>query len=422
MMKGTIAVESEQGKGTTVIVCLPQKVTGSGVVGKELAENLQNFQTGGENQIKRSQMSFEPMPYGKVLVVDDVESNLFVAKGLLSPYRLQIETAFSGSEAIEKIKNLANQEPGGMYDIVFMDQMMPHMDGIETVKNIRTWENKQNLSNEYKHIPIVALTANAVVGQSDIFFANGFDGFISKPIDVRELNVILKKYVRDKQPPEVIEAAQQAEALKHNNGNGKTFAADTPNDSSHGTTSPLLAEIFVRDTRKAIVLLEDVLHKHERFQHEKDKAGSDLQLFTVTVHGLKNALANVRETDLSALAAKLEQAGSNKDITVITEETPVLIEGLRRSIEKLAPEDSTDAETEMTEENRSGMKEKLLVIKKACDAFNQKAARRTLNELKERKWPSEIRELLGLMTENLLSGNMEETSNTADKIIEKIRG
>jgi CheY-like chemotaxis protein len=105
----------------------------------------------------------------------------------MSPYGLSIETASNGFEAIDKIRD------GGVYDIVFMDHMMPEMDGIEAVKKIRELGYTQ---------PVVALTANAVVGQSEVFLENGFDGFISKPIDVRQLNAVLKKFIRDRHQPE----------------------------------------------------------------------------------------------------------------------------------------------------------------------------------------------------------------------------
>ncbi|MCL2009034.1 MAG: ATP-binding protein [Synergistaceae bacterium] len=180
LMKGEISVKSEPDMGTIFIVRLPQGTAGGGVLGRETAEQLQNFSTGGAKQIKRAQVVFEPMPYGRVLVVDDVESNLYVVKGLLSPYKLSVDTVMSGFAAIDKIKD------GKEYDIVFMDHMMPQMDGVETTKIIRGLGYAR---------PIVALTANALVGQSDMFLANGFDGFISKPIDVRELNAALKKFI-----------------------------------------------------------------------------------------------------------------------------------------------------------------------------------------------------------------------------------
>jgi len=126
------------------------------------------------------------MPYGKVLIVDDVETNLYVAEGLMSAYDLQIETAISGFAAIEKV------ERGSTYDVIFMDHMMPQMDGIETTQKLRVMGYRGT---------IVALTANALAGNADMFKQNGFDDFISKPIDLRNLNSILNKFVRDSHSP-----------------------------------------------------------------------------------------------------------------------------------------------------------------------------------------------------------------------------
>jgi CheY-like chemotaxis protein len=144
------------------------------------------------------------MPYGKVLIVDDMEPNLYVARGLLSPYWLSTTTAGSGSKAIEIIKN------GAVFDLIFMDHFMPEMDGVETTKNLR--------SMGYKN-PIVALTANALTGQAEMFLANGFDGFISKPIDIRLLNSALNKFIRDKYPAETVEAARKLKSGMEQNQN-----------------------------------------------------------------------------------------------------------------------------------------------------------------------------------------------------------
>jgi len=123
------------------------------------------------------------MPYGKVLIVDDVDINLYVAEGMMSQYGLNIEMAFSGFEAMDLVNS------GKTYDVIFMDHMMPEMDGIETTKKLR--------ESGYKGC-IVALTANALVGNSEMFMENGFDGFISKPIDIIQLEKILNEHVRDK--------------------------------------------------------------------------------------------------------------------------------------------------------------------------------------------------------------------------------
>ncbi|MCL2011117.1 MAG: transporter substrate-binding domain-containing protein [Synergistaceae bacterium] len=189
LMGGEITVKSEPDIGTIFVVRLPsargeqtkQTKISSGVLGGETVERLRKFRTNGAKQIRRARISFEPMPHGSVLVVDDVESNIYVVQGLLAPYKLSVDSVMSGFEAIDKIKS------GKVYDVIFMDHMMPKLDGIETTKLIR--------AHGYTN-PIVALTANALTGQSEIFLSNGFDAFISKPIDVRELNAALKRFVR----------------------------------------------------------------------------------------------------------------------------------------------------------------------------------------------------------------------------------
>jgi len=183
MMDGEIAVESAPFEGTTFTVRLPQKTTGcSDVLGKELVQNLRRFRVDSSSRMKTLNIVREYMPYGSILIVDDVESNLLVAKGLMAPYGLSIDLAMSGFEAIDKIK------AGKDYDIIFMDHMMPDMDGIEAVKIIREMGYEK---------PIVALTANAIVGQAEEFLTNGFDDFIAKPIDTRQLNSVLNEYIRD---------------------------------------------------------------------------------------------------------------------------------------------------------------------------------------------------------------------------------
>ena len=185
LMGGDIHVASEVGKGTTVSIRLPQRDAGSGPLGKETAKKLENFRENNLSDIKMVRTYRTPMPYGSVLIVDDNKMNLFVANTLLKPYELSIEVANSGPEAIEKISF------GKKYDIVFMDYMMPQMDGIEAAKAIRELGYT---------LPIVMLTADAVTGRAETFLESGFDAFISKPIDMRQMDVVLKKYIRDNQP------------------------------------------------------------------------------------------------------------------------------------------------------------------------------------------------------------------------------
>ncbi|MDR1674341.1 MAG: response regulator [Oscillospiraceae bacterium] len=150
-------------------------------IGEEIAESLQNF-TYTDSRYDEKPMNRRSMPYGKVLIVDDVETNLQVAEMMLSMYELQIETVLSGFDAIEKVKS------GKVYDIIFMDHMMPEMDGIETTKILR--------QSGYGGT-IVSLTANVLTGNDSMFMENGFDDFLPKPIDIRKLDIVVNKFIKN---------------------------------------------------------------------------------------------------------------------------------------------------------------------------------------------------------------------------------
>ncbi|MCL1992777.1 MAG: response regulator [Spirochaetes bacterium] len=194
LMGAKLDVQSAPGAGTTIQLEIPQGRESDAVLGEELAGKLQNFDAAKQFPAGNMTLTTEPMPYGSVLVVDDVDTNLLVAEGILSFYNINVEICDSGQKALDLVKS------GRVYDIIFMDHMMPGMDGIEATKQIR--------ASGYKK-PVFALTANALFGQSDIFITNGFDGFISKPIDTTRLNSILNQFVRDKHPPEVVAAARK---------------------------------------------------------------------------------------------------------------------------------------------------------------------------------------------------------------------
>ncbi|MDR0503287.1 MAG: response regulator [Treponema sp.] len=385
LMYGKINVKSAVSEGTTVNVRLPQKTIGagiSGVIGKDLAESLRQFQMGNAVSRKRTQIMHEHMPYGHVLIVDDVETNLYVAKGLMAPYGLKIDLATSGFEALDKIKN------GAVYDIIFMDHMMPKMDGIETTRQLR--------AKGYAR-PIVALTANAIAGQAEMFMKNGFDGFISKPIDIRQLNVSLNKLIRDKQPVEVVEAAQREKA--EFDKKIKPGAQQQIDDQ--------LAEIFSRDAGKALAVIENTLKNNLQ-------TSEDIHMYVINVHAMKSALANIGENELSARALKLEQAGREKVINVMLSDTQAFLDDLQKVIERIKPKDE-DNKIEDTDETLGILNGKLIVIREACEAYDKKAAKNALNELREITWSHGIKELINQLSEHLLHSEFDDASALIDK-------
>jgi len=387
MMNGEIFIESKPGIGSVFTVCLPQIRSGTKVCGVEIAERLREFNFRNTSLQKKSQIVYEQMPYGRVLVVDDVESNLIVAKGMLLQYGLQIETANSGFEAVEKIRNAAK------YDIIFMDHMMPRMDGMKTVKILRDMGYTQ---------PVVALTANAVVGQADVFLANGFDGFISKPIDSRELNRVLVEFIRNKNEHQ-------------NNENIKT--EPVPASLKETVVSGDLLAAAVQDVRIAVDVLENLLPGINAGAIITN--GADMELFITTVHGMKSALANIGEIRLSDAALKLEKAGNSGDMAAISSKTPELINALRSLIKEIKPA-GTDENAEVSHDDIVFIREKLSAISEACGKFYIKDAKRALAELKGKPLPGGIGEMLSEISMYIVRGEYAKVDTAAQKIIKML--
>jgi len=278
MMDANIEMESEVGVGTTVTVSIPQKVESSRILGEELAARLQKFEmhslSGTE---ERRKFIPDPMPYGNILVVDDIDANLYVAQGLLAFYSINVDTCKSGQAAIDKIKQ------GNVYDIVFMDHMMPGLSGPKTMKILREMG--------YLH-PIVALTANALVGQEEEYIKSGFDSFLSKPIMTDKLNAVLTKYVKDKQPPEVIEAAVRDNLAK-------LKAGDSP-----GSIDDFRDNFYVLGKLRA-----DFVKNHKNvfidITHALD--AGDAETAHILAHTLKGLAGLIHEPTLAQIAAQFEQ-------------------------------------------------------------------------------------------------------------------
>ena len=337
--------------------------------------------------LEKGRSSQELMPYGSVLIVDDMESNIFVVSDLLAPHGLKLDAVNSGLAAIEKIKN------GNTYDIVFMDHMMPKMDGMEATKIIR--------DIGYKN-PIVALTGNAVIGQAEKFLQNGFDDFLSKPIDIRLLNAVLKKFIRDRQPPKVT---------------GKVRLQTDDKEQSHEkiprqAIDPRFAEVLVRDASKSLAAMDAIIEK--KFSCDD----AELRLYTTYVHGMKTTLASIGKHELSADARELETAGRKGDIDVILSETPAFADSLRALIEEFSRKKETYSGA--VDEDRSFLLEKLLAIKEASERYDGNNADKTITELWKKTWSKPTTELLNKIAGQLLHSNFDEVAEIVEKEIRRI--
>jgi CheY-like chemotaxis protein len=294
-MGGAINVRSEYGKGSVFTGMLPQKIgRQDGFVDETSAAAL--FKA----------------PTVKALVVDDVPTNLAVAQGLLSIYEIGVDTCPGGAEAIEAV---AVRD----YDIVFMDHMMPGMDGIEATAAIRALEGEY-----YKKLPIIALTANAISGIREMFLENGFDDFLSKPIEIIKLNEILEKWVSKKNRQSVERQAKnskskdQKAALKLAAIEGIDISIGILRVGGSEERYRSLLEIFLHDAAERLALLET-------------PQPDSMKTFTTHAHALKSALANIGALPLSEWSAKLEEAGQRGDISFISEH----LDGFRTKLSSL---------------------------------------------------------------------------------------
>ncbi|MCL2260159.1 MAG: ATP-binding protein [Fibromonadales bacterium] len=359
MMNGRISVESELGKGSTFVVHLPQKKIGFARIGKDMAKDLTQLRLPETVRIKSAQFAYESMTYGKVLIVDDVESNLYVARGLMAPYGLSIDACTGGFKAIEKIRD------GNVYDAIFMDHMMPEIDGIETTRRIREMGYTR---------PIVALTADVLVGQAKRFLENGFDDFVSKPIDVRQLNHVLNKFVRK-----------------------NTFCV-----SAKTEIKPELLLMSIRDVKGILPILKFTLENIE------DISESSLHLFAIKVHALKSAFANVGETTLSQMSYELELAGKAQDKNAIKQKTPGLIDSVKAFVAKNVVEMEQNPADE--DEDSTYLREQLKIISDSCEYYDIKAINAAMANLKKKSWSKATEEILNEISLCLLSSDFEEAA------------
>jgi len=352
MMNGIITVDSEYGKGSTFAASVRQKINEYTPIGKEIAQKLGSFNYSVKKETEK--ITRELMPYGSVLVVDDVDTNLYVAHGILTLYNLDVELAGSGFSAIEKV------ESGKRYDIIFMDHMMPQMDGIETTHKLREMGYEGT---------IIALTANALAGNEAMFAQKGFDGFIPKPINAMQLNNALNKFIRDKYPEEA-----------------KKYKPQVFTQTETKEIAPKLRKIFCDDARKAAV----TLRKTSDFNSET----GDINLYRISVHAMKTALKIVNEEDASRSARALENAARENDFNYIINNTDSFIKVLEKIIIKLSFDENKKEDNTDIMEDKTFLKEQMQKIKTACENYDDDAAYAVINKLRENKWRAETTDLI----------------------------
>jgi signal transduction histidine kinase/CheY-like chemotaxis protein/HPt (histidine-containing phosphotransfer) domain-containing protein len=248
-------------------------------------------------------------PDARALLVDDIATNLRVAAELITPYGLIIDTCLSGAKAVEMVSR-------NKYDIVFMDHMMPGMDGIAATAAIRAMGAADPY---YRKLPVIMLTANAVSGQREMFLRNGIDDFLPKPIEVKHLNDILEKWIpkskQKKSSSPVLWDFEEDRSLFSINGVNARTGLRNAGDSPKAYKKVLA--VFAGDADERITQIQAALSE------------SDLNLYTTLVHAIKGASRSIGADYIGGLAAELEEAGHAENLVMIQEKTGVFLEKLQ---------------------------------------------------------------------------------------------
>ncbi len=303
LMNGTISVESEYGKGSAFSVCIPQKIVDPIPVGKIDIDSI--VADVSANDYKCDFIA----PQARILVVDDVSVNLSVFVNLIKDHKMQVDTALSGQECLTLTKQ-------NLYDIIFMDHMMPEMDGIETLHHI-----KADNDNPNKDTTVIMLTANALIGMKEMYLEKGFSDYLSKPIVPDKLNKIIDHYLSDDK--KISDAVSDKNQL--------TERAEVPDTLTNADDDPLKQlKALIPDVniKKAMLYCSDSEDLYLEFLKEYATNGrydriakayqdKDMKMYAIEVHTLKSTSKTLGFDSLSAMAEKLQYAAEKNDMDTV---------------------------------------------------------------------------------------------------------
>jgi len=342
------------------------------------AFHVANFlnNTSGEIRERSDVTPFFTIATTRLLVVDDNQSNLMVVEGLLAPYECQIDFAMSGQEALSRIRQ-------NRYDLIFMDHMMPEMDGLETTAQIRQLAKKKGDDEYYASVPIVALTANAMYGMKEMFLQNGMDAFLPKPIEPKLLNEVLTHWIpKDKQVPVTPKNWHPASS--------KTILRIPGIDTQAGLSQT--GGTLVNYIRMLRILEDELETKLEAM--EKALRSNDLETYRIYAHSYKGSLATIGASSLSTRAAVLEASAQNKDRLAIDSHHSIFARELRETValitEVLSTAKESPNDTEISASEREWLCAELVQLKSAIAEMKMQQIDEIMDALQTRHLPKDI--------------------------------
>ncbi|MDR1745457.1 MAG: response regulator, partial [Planctomycetota bacterium] len=409
MMGGRVSVESDYGKGSVFTAVIRQRPAGDATIGAETAENLKRFRYAYDAQRAAGRLNRIQLPLARVLVVDDNITNLDIAKGIMKPYGMRVDCVTGGQQAVDAIRAGTPE-----YDAIFMDHMMPEMDGVEATRRIRA------LGTAYaENIPVIALTANALTGNEAMFLRNGFQAFISKPIDLARLDEVIRSFVRDrkgeegpigeeKTAGEGSVKRENAAAEKNGEKSGRAFRDFGSGIAGLNVSSGL--ERFGGEKTFMRILRSYAVNTKSLVESIRTVDTGNLAAYATTIHGIKGSSRNICALPLGDRAEALERAAKSGDADFVIRNNPAVIETVETLIREI--EAALLAVEKANPRPRKAAPEVgiLLRLRDACDDFDFDGIESAMEEIDLYEYEADDG-LAAWLRENVLKMNFASISD-----------
>ena len=399
MMNSELQVESVYGEGSNFHFELLQRISTG-----EKIEKIGDFR----QRVEKSQNELKYKaafcaPEAKVLVVDDNAMNRSVFRNLVKQTKVQVTDVDSGMAALREVEQKH-------YDLIFLDHMMPEMDGVETFRHMKEMDN-----NQCKDTPIIMLTANAVLGAREEYLREGFHDFLSKPIEPVKLEKMIQKYL----PEELIQEADPMDVLNMDNTN--TSEVELPEiegvDWSYGKLHLPDEDLLLNTTVKFYRTIPEEKEKITKLFTQLEDPES-LDDYRIRVHAIKGLTATIGIMQLSAMAKALEMAVKQNNLEKARKIHPLFMEELEATEEKLrvlAPKEEPKKKADpMQALPMFGM------LRGALDDRDYDTADELMEQLLQYEYSGEIKEEISDLEGLLLNLKAEEAIEVCDRIIQGI--
>ena len=435
-MGGELSVSSVYGEGTTFAITLPQTLdstklqeNGGYLALEKIYSQMFTALPRVKNQLELVEISVKKVlnhpefahyfakqvensdfiaPNARIMVVDDNLVNLQVAEGLLSRFKVNVTTFSSARACLAQLFPENGEKPAADFDIIFMDHMMPEMDGIEAVKLIREKECDT-------HHVVVALTSNAVKDAAEMFMSHGFDDFVSKPVQGKDFAKCLSKWLPGDMREPLENQAMAASPLPA----GLEQLLATPEMASLDIEAAVKNiggfEAYQRIAKTFCATLEKNAQDIENFA-----ATGDIHAYTIAVHALKSAARIVGATDVSCQAEYLEKCGKASLVDEIAKKTPELLESYRNLAPVLESLLHFGKEEALVQEAAEGLDSEAVKslsaqLLAACEACDLPALDSLVEKMEQLPLSKELLEQLALAVENIDFDAVQELAWSMEK-------